>query len=140
MNIYVETFIAGSIDELWDKTQQPELHQRWDLRFTEISYLPHKDQNLPQQFLYKTRIGVGVAISGEGETVGTRLNNHQRTSALKFWSADPKSLIKAGSGYWKYEQTAKGVRFMTGYDYETRFGGVGHSFDRLIFRRARRDE
>ena len=134
MNIYVETFIAGSIDELWDKTQKPELHQRWDLRFTEICYLPSTDQNLPQQFMYKTRIGFGVAISGEGETVGTRLNNHQRISALKFWSADPKSLIKAGSGYWKYEQTAKGVRFMTGYDYETRFGDVGHSFDRLIFR------
>ncbi len=134
MNIYVETFIAGSIDEVWDKTQRPEAHQRWDLRFTEICYLPHIDQNLPQRFLYKTRIGFGLAISGEGETVGTRINDYQRTSALKFWSADPKSLIKTGSGYWKYEQTVKGVRFLTGYDYETRFGVVGRSFDRLIFR------
>lgn len=134
MKLYVETFIAGSMDELWEKTQTPDLHQRWDLRFTEIRYLPRPDDSLPQQFLYKTRIGFGMAIAGIGETVGTRLNHHQRTSALKFWSDDPKSLIKAGSGYWKYEQAENGVRFVTGYDYDTRFGGVGRGFDRLIFR------
>lgn len=134
MKLYVETFIDGSMDELWEKTQTPDLHQRWDLRFTEIRYLPRPDDSLPQQFLYKTRIGFGMAIAGTGETVGTRLNHHQRTSALKFWSDDPKSLIKAGSGYWKYEQAENGVRFVTGYDYDTRFGGVGRGFDRLIFR------
>lgn len=134
MKLYVETFIDGSMDELWEKTQTPDLHQRWDLRFTEIRYLPRPDDSLPQQFLYKTRIGFGMAIAGIGETVGTRLNHHQRTSALKFWSDDPKSLIKAGSGYWKYEQTRNGVRFITGYDYDTHFGGVGRGFDRLIFR------
>lgn len=134
MKLYVETFIVGSMDELWEKTQTPDLHQRWDLRFTEIRYLPRPDDSLPQQFLYKTRIGFGMAIAGIGETVGTRLNHHQRTSALKFWSDDPKSLIKAGSGYWKYEQAENGVRFVTGYDYDTRFGGVGRGFDRLIFR------
>lgn len=134
MKLYVETFIAGSMDELWQKTQTPDLHQRWDLRFTEIRYLPRPDESLPQQFLYKTRIGFGAAIAGTGETVGTRLNDHQRTSALKFWSDDPKSLIKTGSGYWKYEQCANGVRFVTGYDYETRFGVFGRVFDRFIFR------
>lgn len=134
MNIYVETIISGSMDDLWQKTQTPELHQRWDLRFTEIHYLPHPDQSLPQRFLYKTRIGFGMEIAGTGETLGTRLNDHQRTSALKFWSDDPKSLMKAGSGYWKYEQIGNAVRFVTGYDYDTRFGGFGRVFDRFIFR------
>jgi hypothetical protein len=84
--------------------------------------------------MYKTSIGFALEISGKGETLGTRLNDDQRTSALKFWSDDPKSLIKVGSGYWKYDQRACGVRFLTGYNYETRFGGLGRVFDRLIFR------
>jgi hypothetical protein len=134
MGIYVETLISCSIDELWDKTQTPELHERWDLRFTEICYLPRPDPDLPQQFAYKTRLGFGVEIAGMGETVGTHVNARQRTSALKFWSDDPKSLIRTGSGYWKYEQCADGVRFITGYDYDTRFGRIGSAFDRLIFR------
>jgi hypothetical protein len=134
VSIYVETFIAGSIDELWNKTQIPELHQRWDMRFTEITYLPRPDESQPQQFLYKTRISFGLEISGMGESVGTRLDHNRRTSALKFWSDDPKSLIRTGSGYWKYEQCSGGVRFLTGYDYETRFGAAGRTFDRLIFR------
>ena len=134
MNIYVETLITGSIDELWEKTQVPELHESWDLRFSEIRYLPRVDESLPQQFLYKTRLGFGLEITGIGETVGTRINDDCRTSALKFWSDDPKSLIKVGSGYWKYDQRAGGVRFLTGYNYETRFGGLGRVFDQLIFR------
>lgn len=134
MSIYVEAFIVGNLDELWEKTQTPTLHQQWDLRFTDIEYLPHPDENTPQQFLYQTRIGLGMAIKGMGETVGTSINDKQRTSALKFWSDDPKSLITVGSGYWKYEQMDGGVRFLTSYDYETRFGGLGKIFDHVIFR------
>jgi hypothetical protein len=133
--IYVEIHIAGDMDEVWEKTQIPDLHQRWDLRFTDISYLPRPDASLPQQFLYKTRLGFGIAISGTGESVGTRLNERQRTSALRFGSEDPKSLIREGSGYWQYEQVADGgVRFLTSYDYQTRFGAAGRLFDRLCFR------
>jgi hypothetical protein len=44
----------------------------------------------------------------------THLNRYGLcTSALKFWSTDPKSLIKEGSGYWQYIPTARGVRFLT---------------------------
>lgn len=134
MQIYVETHIKGSLDEVWIKTQTPEQHERWDLRFTKIQYLPRPDESLPQQFLYQTHLGFGVTINGVGETVGARLNERQRTSALKFWSDDPKSLIKIGSGYWKYEQVENGIRFLTSYDYEARFGWPGQIFDRLIFR------
>ena len=102
MGIYVEIPICASMDELWEKTQNPHLHQRWDLRFNQIEYLP-RGAGEPQKFLYRTRIGFGFTINGNGESVGTKEGDcGERTSSLKFWSADPKSLIKVGSGYWKY--------------------------------------
>jgi len=136
MSIYVEILIRGSMDELWGKTQEPKLHQRWDLRFSEIDYLPRQPGE-PQKFLYATRIGAGMRIEGAGESTGEHSDaSGQRTSALKFWSEDPKSLIKNGSGYWKYVPAAGGVRFFTFYDYQTRFGVLGKTVDRLFFRLA----
>src|SRR5206468_453823 len=38
--IYVEINIQCPMEDLWAKTQTPELHQQWDLRFSDISYLP----------------------------------------------------------------------------------------------------
>jgi hypothetical protein len=133
--IYVELFIRGTMDDLWQQTQTPALHQRWDLRFSDIEYLPHPDEAQPQQFRYTTRLGFGLCIHGEGETVGSHDGEKgSRTSALKFWSTDPKSLILNGSGYWKYVPQPGGVRFLTWYDYQTRFAVMGHLFDRVIFR------
>lgn len=132
--IYVETRIAADLERLWGATQDPVQHRQWDLRFTEIEYLPKSAPDAPQQFLYATRIGFGVRIEGRGESVGTLEKNGQRTSALRFWSDDPKSLIRAGSGYWKYEPVDGGVRFLTRYDYTVRFGAAGAAFDRVCFR------
>jgi hypothetical protein len=119
---------------LWAKTQHPHLHQRWDLRFSEIKYL----ERLPgeaQRFLYTTRVGAGIRIEGAGESVGESDSpDGQRTSSLKFWSDDSKSLIKFGSGYWKYVPTSDGIRFITWYDYRTRFGIVGRIVDKILFR------
>ena len=53
---------------------------------------------------------------------------------MKFWSADPKSLIEEGSGYWQYIPTKDGVRFLTWYDYQTRLGAAGRAIDRVFFR------
>jgi hypothetical protein len=102
MGIYVEIPIRASMDDLWEKTQNRRLHQRWDLRFTQIEYLPRQGEE-PQRFLYRTRVGFGLRIDGQGESVGEREDDSgTHTSSLKFWSEDPKSLIKTGSGYWKY--------------------------------------
>lgn len=128
MSIYVEIRIRGSMDELWEKTQQPNVHQRWDLRFSDIDYLP-REPGEPQKFLYATRIGAGLRIEGAGESTGERDATGQRTSALKFWSDDPKSLIATGSGYWKYIPTSDGIRFLTWYDYRVRFGALGRLLD-----------
>lgn len=132
--IYVEVDIRCTMEDLWARTQQPELHQQWDLRFTDIRYLPRPDAAKPQQFLYKTRIGFGFDIAGEGESVGSHEVNGSRSSALRFWSKDSKSLIREGSGYWQYIPIPGGVRFLTWYDYSTRFGGPGRLLDAAVFR------
>ncbi|EFM12447.1 conserved hypothetical protein [Paenibacillus curdlanolyticus YK9] len=133
--IYIETFIKTNMDELWKHTQQPELHEQWDLRFSEIRYLPRKAPDSPQSFHYRTRLGFGLAIEGTGETVA-HTNNHtgERVSTLRFGSEQPLSLIREGSGYWKYTLTQNGIVFATQYDYKTRFGAAGRWFDRLVFR------
>ena len=134
MGIYVEIFIRASMEELWEKTQNPGLHQRWDLRFSEIEYLP-RTEGEPQRFLYVTRIGAGVRIEGAGESTGEHDDTGgQRTSALKFWSTDRKSLILTGSGYWKYIPCRNGITFLTWYDYGVRFGALGQIADRIGFR------
>ena len=132
--IYVQIDIAGPVDRVWELTQTPALHERWDLRFTEIRYLPRPDPGQPQRFEYATRIGFGLGVRGLGETVGGGEAGGLRTSALRFWSTDWKSLIADGSGYWKYEPRGGGVRFVTGYGYTVRFGPAGRAFDRLVFR------
>ncbi len=135
MSIYVEILIRAPMDELWAHTQTPVLHERWDLRFSRIDYMPKVRDTEPQRFRYMTRIGFGCEVGGEGETVGQRDSaDGSRSSALKFSSGEPFSIIREGSGYWKYIPTSDGIRFLTWYDYRTRFGPVGARFDRLIFR------
>jgi hypothetical protein len=93
--IYVEILVRAPIDELWEKSQRPDLHERWDLRFTRIEYLPRLSLSEPQRFLYATRIGFGLEIRGAGESVGaTDESDGSRTSALRFWSDDRRSLIR----------------------------------------------
>lgn len=122
-------------EALWRHTQDPSLHQRWDLRFSEIDYLPRIDPALPQRFRYTTRLGFGIAVTGEGETTGSKdLPDGSHTSALRFGSSQSRSLILEGRGYWKYVPTDDGIRFITSYDYTTRSGGLGAAVDRLVFR------
>ena len=134
-SLYIEIRIQSPMDQLWTLTKTPHQHEKWDLRFSRIVYLPRPDPALPQRFLYSTRIGLGLQINGEGESVGSSDGPGQaRASALKFWSHDPKSLIREGSGYWKYIQSGDAVQFLTRYDYEVRFGLAGRLLDRLLFR------
>jgi hypothetical protein len=132
--IYVEIGVRADVDEIWRRTQLPDLHEMWDLRFTRIQYLPRQSEAEPQRFLYSTRIGFGLKIEGEGESTGTREDHGLRTSALKFWSSDPKSLIAQGAGYWRYIPANEKTRFLTWYDYQPRLGAAGRMIDKLIFR------
>jgi len=132
--LYIETWVDADVEDLWGATQEPDQHERWDLRFTDIDYLPRPDESEPQQFDYETRIGFGIGVAGGGESTGERTAGGERTSALRFWSDDPKSLITEGNGYWKYLPEGGGVRFLTAYNYDTRFGRLGRMVDRFVFR------
>jgi hypothetical protein len=133
--LYIETKIKSDLDTLWIHTQEPSFHQQWDLRFSTISYLPKDHPADVQKFLYSTKIGFGIKINGIGESVATRTkNNSESTSVLKFSSDSQLSIIKQGSGYWKYVPEPDGIKFFTGYDYQTRWGIFGYAFDRFIFR------
>jgi hypothetical protein len=131
--IYVEILIDAPMERVWELTQMPALHQRWDLRFSRIEYLPKANASDPQQFLYETRIGAGLVIRGTGESVATRrAEDGSATSSLKFASDDNLSLIREGAGYWRYIPTAEGLRFLTWYDYRVRFGAAGRLLDRIF--------
>nr|WP_091183597.1 DoxX-like family protein [Paenibacillus catalpae] len=133
--IYVELNIHADLEKLWAYTQTAELHEQWDLRFSKITYLPRKSGNSPQAFLYETRIGFGLQISGTGRTKSSvHSETGGRLSTLAFGSEQPISLIRHGAGYWQYRPNADSVTFLTKYDYATRFGIPGQWFDRLLFR------
>jgi len=132
--LYVETRLDVDMADLRAATQEPDEHERWDLRFTDIDYRPRPDESEPQRFDYATRVGFGVGVEGHGESTGETRDGGVRTSALRFWSDDPTSLIETGTGYRKYVPEDGGVRFLTGYNYRVRFGASGRAFDRLVFR------
>jgi DoxX-like protein len=135
VSIFVEILIRAPFETVWSHTQRPELHERWDLRFTSVEYMPKGSDQELQRFRYSTRIGFGLGISGDGESVAERsLPDDGHASSLRFGSASRISLIREGSGYWKYERRPGGVRFLTSYDYRTRFGRLGALVDRVAFR------
>ncbi|SBU90889.1 hypothetical protein YW5DRAFT_01094 [Streptomyces sp. Ncost-T6T-1] len=134
MGLYIEALICTDPERLWDRTQDPAQHQRWDLRFTEISPLPGPPGSA-QRFRYATRVLPFLTVAGTGTSAGERERaDGERVSALRFTSSERLSLLAEGSGYWRYVPTADGIRFLTGYDYRTRWGRFGAVADRLVFR------
>ncbi|MBX0285989.1 DoxX-like family protein [Haloarcula salinisoli] len=131
--IYVERLVSGPLDAVWERTQEPDEHERWDLRFSEIDYLPRAEGE-PQRFTYATHVGFGLGVEGTGESVATNEDGEETTSVLSFRSDQRRSLISEGRGFWRYVETDDGLRFLTEYNYETRWGPVGALVDRLAFR------
>ncbi|AOY15316.1 hypothetical protein BGI23_08970 [Bacillus sp. ABP14] len=132
--IYVSAEMNTTMEKLWEYTQEPHIHTEWDARFTEISYL-EKQEGEPQKFLYKTKIGFGLEIAGEGESIGEiRKETGERISSLKFWTDNTLSLIQIGRGYWKYTPCKEHIHFETQYDYDTRYGRIGNVIDFYMFR------
>lgn len=130
-SLYVETTVAAGLDRVWQLTQDPEQHVRWDARFTRITP-GHRAEGQPQDFTYALHLP-GLVLSGTGTSVGERGRaDGTRTSALRFRSDSRLSPISAGSGYWRYERVPDGVRFLTGYDYEP--GPQGRWLDDICVR------
>jgi uncharacterized membrane protein len=132
--IYVESRLRVPMDRVWEATQDPDRHQRWDVRFGEIAYQPKVD-GAPQRFTYATTLLPGFRVAGTGESLGDRdRSDGTRWSGLKFWADDRRSIIEAGAGYWRYVPTEDGIRFLTRYDYRPRWGRVGELLDRTVVR------
>lgn len=128
--IYVETTIAADIDSLWQRTQDPHEHVRWDARFSRITPERHADDagDEPVRFTYERRVAFHT-VRGTGVSVGERHRpDGTRTSALRFHTPDRLSPIRAGRGYWRYRSVEGGTVFITGYDYDAGWGPL----DRLV--------
>jgi len=132
--IYVRIVIRAPLQRVWELTQDPAEHARWDLRFSRIT----PEQQLPSggyRFRYERRMPFHT-IHGTGTSIGERRNvDGTATSALRFDTRDRLSPLGAGRGFWRYERTEDGAGtvFTTGYDYAP---GWGRPLDRLVLRRV----
>jgi hypothetical protein len=130
----VETTIHAPIEKVWEHTQNPKLHEQWDLRFSTIS-LNEPQNEQPQSFLYEKHLGFGLSVTGTG-AYRTRMmdERNERASSLNFKSSHPLSFIKEGSGYWKYIKTSDHIVFQTQFDYKTKEGKGWTWADKILFR------
>ena len=131
MKLTADITIAADRDTVWENSQNPDQHVQWDLRFTDIEYVPKESPEAPQRFRYATRLGFGITVEGWGESVGAP---GKQTSALTFGSDDRKSLITEGAGSWTYKSEGANLRFSTVYDYKVRYGFLGRLIDTVLFR------
>lgn len=129
--IVVEAMIPAPVELVWERTQDPEQHLLWDIRFTRIRYLETKDERGFNLMDYRTRIGFGLEVCGYGHYLQS---TPLVLSTFQFDSDDWKSLITKGRGIWLYKSTERGTYFKTVYDYDSRFGRMGQIMDRLLFR------
>lgn len=132
--VYVEILIRAPMERVWELTQEPALHARWDGRFSAIVPTELRADGA-QCFRYELGLGVHT-IRGTGVPLGDKhAANGSRTSALCFDTSDRLSPLGAGRGYWRYVPHPEGVRFLTGYDYRPGWGPFGRVLDPLVTRR-----
>ncbi len=132
--IYVEIEMDSDMETIWKYTQQPELHEQWDLRFSTITYNEKETEDEPQTFTYTTNVMPGISVSGWGVSKGAHEKESGiKTSSLHFGTEQLISPIAEGKGYWQYIPHNNGVTFLTQYDYEVRFGILGRLAD-LMFK------
>lgn len=132
--LYVEIRIRAPLDTVWRLTQDPDLHARWDARFSSITPVRVRNDGA-QEFRYERSLGPAT-IRGTGVSLGERRGSSGgRTSALVFDADDAWSPLARGRGYWRYVPTDDGVRFVTGYDYAPGWGWLGRVADPLVTRR-----
>jgi len=131
--IYVEVDILAPIEEAWTYTQNPKLHEQWDLRFTSITYIEKKSVEEPQRFTYETKVMPGVVVRGWGESKGEhQKKDGTKTSSLHFGTPQKISPIAEGRGYWQYIPHDRGLTFLTQYDYDVRYGKFGKLLDAMF--------
>jgi hypothetical protein len=129
--IVEEAMIPAPVEMVWQRTQEPDLHVLWDIRFNPIRYLDEKDKRGFRLMDYRTSIGLGIEVAGFGhylQSIPLSL------SSFEFDSYDWKSIITMGRGIWLYKPRENATYFKTVYDYQVRFGVLGRLVDYLLFR------
>jgi hypothetical protein len=135
--IVVETLIPAPVDRVWSATQDPAQHERWDIRFTRITYESGIDPRGFHSMRYETRLGFGLRVEGFGNYLSSRPPPVEpAVSTFEFDSRDWKSLITRGRGVWHYRSQGSATLFRTVFDYDVRHGCIGYWIDRLVFRRV----
>lgn len=129
--IVVEAIIPAPVDIVWHRSQHPEDHVRWDIRFDVIRYHAEQDARGFHLMDYRTSVAFGITVCGIGRYLHSVPLQH---STFEFDSDDWKSLIRHGRGIWLYKPCAHGTYFKTVYDYEARYGIFGQIVDWLVFR------
>ncbi len=129
--IVVEALLPAPVETVWERSQDPEQHVSWDIRFDVIRYLPDKDARGYHLMDYRTRMGFGLEVHGVGRYLHS---TPLQLSSFEFDSDDWKSLITQGRGIWLYQARDGATFFKTVYDYEIRHGFIGRVIDRLLFR------
>ena len=126
--LYVETVIRTDLDTLWRHTQDPALHRRWDLRFAEISPIDGHDGH----FRYASRFLGRHGHRRRGERGIARLAGRLAHVGAAVRLRRPAVADQLGRGFWRYTPVGDGVRFVTGFDYGTRWGRFGQLADRVF--------
>lgn len=129
--IVVEAIIRAPVEIVWKRSQDPEFHTAWDIRFNRISYLDATDERGFHLMEYRTNIAFGIKVKGYGRYLGNAEHSH---SSFEFDSDDWKSIIRNGRGIWLYRSCPEGTLLKTVYDYDVRHGLLGAVLDRLVFR------
>lgn len=133
--VYVEILVRSSLERLWELSQEPALHPRWDLRFSRIIPTGVASDG-HSRFRYEFRLPFHT-IAGSGTSLGLKMGaDGQATSVLRFSTSNALSPIGAGSGYWRYVPQDQGIRFITGYNYAPGMGAIGRKLDPRIIRPA----
>jgi hypothetical protein len=130
--IVVEALIPAPVETVWERSQEPEAHVSWDIRFTHISYRDETDARGYRLLDYRTDVAFGIEVTGIGRYLHSTPLEH---SSFEFDSDDWKSIIRNGRGIWLYESRDGGTYFKTVYDYDRRYGLLGRALDALVFRR-----
>jgi hypothetical protein len=129
--IVVEAMIPAPVEVVWVRSQVPEQHTAWDIRFNQIGYLDQTDDRGYRGMDYRTNIALGITIKGYGRYLTNSEHSH---SSFEFDSDDWKSIIRNGRGIWLYRPCPGGTLFKTVYDYDVRHGWIGSVLDAVIFR------
>ena len=132
--IYVEIPINTTIDNVWDASQKPDMHEQWDLRFSSITYLP-KEEGEPQSFTYSRTVGPFIKSKDGGKVSAPfikRMDPELLLYILERINGSPLSVKDGVIG--NMNNRRNGVKFLTQYDYDVNFGRAGKIADKFIFR------